>query len=149
MIHAVVTGHSRGLGHALAAGLLARGARVLGLARHTQPGLLATYPEQHRQVAMDMADTAALAAWLAGPELQQWLAGADTVVLINNAGVVQPMGAPGRQGAQAIAQAVAVNVAAPLMLSDALVQASRGCADRRIAHISSGAGRNPYPGWGV
>lgn len=149
MIHAVVTGHSRGLGHALAAGLLARGARVLGLARHTQPGLLATYPEQHRQVAMDMADTAALAAWLAGPELQQWLAGADTVVLINNAGVVQPMGAPGRQGAQAIAQAVAVNVAAPLMLSDALVQASRGCADRRIAHISSGAGRNPYPGWSV
>lgn len=149
MIHAVVTGHSRGLGHALAAGLLARGARVLGLARSAHPGLLAAYAERHQQVAIDLSDTAALASWLGGSALKQWLAGADTVVLLNNAGLVKPIAAPGRQGVHAIADAVALNVAAPLMLSDALVQASHACADRRIAHISSGAGRNAYPGWSV
>ena len=149
MIHAIVTGHSRGLGHALAADLLARGARVLGLARTGHAGLLAAYPDQLQQVTLDLSDTTALAAWLGSGALPAWLAGAHTVLLINNAGLVKPIAPLGRQGGQAIADAVALNVAAPLMLSDALVPASPGCADRRIAHISSGAGRNAYAGWSV
>jgi NAD(P)-dependent dehydrogenase (short-subunit alcohol dehydrogenase family) len=38
-------------------------------------------------------------------------------------------------------------VAAPLALAAAVVRASRG--ERRILHVSSGAGRNAYPGWSV
>ena len=44
--------------------------------------------------------------------------------------------------------AAVVNVAAPLALSAAFVQAAPQ-AERRILHVSSGAARSAYPGWSV
>ncbi len=159
MIHAIVTGHSRGLGQALAADLLARGARVLGLSRGGHAGLAAAHPDHLQQVALDLSDTAALSAWLGGPMLARWVAGARTVLLLNNAGLVSPIGPPGRQGACAIADAVSLNVTTPLMLTDALVATLAALAahathpapavDCRVVHLSSGAARNAYPGWSV
>lgn len=139
---AIVTGHSRGLGEGVARALLARGVQVMGIARHGNQALPATH-----QVALDLADAAALQAWLAGGELAAFLHGTDGALLVNNAGVVQPVGAPGTQGAARLALAVSVNVTAALVLTDAFVAASNGCADRRVAHVSSGAGRAPYSGW--
>ncbi|MCG2586894.1 SDR family oxidoreductase [Massilia sp. TS11] len=142
---AIVSGHSRGLGAAIAADLLARGIIVHGIARQPHP-TLAGRPG-YSESALDLADAAALAAWLDSDALATLLTGADQALLINNAGVVTPVGPAGRQGAAALARAVAVNVSAPLQLSDAFVAASDACPDRRIAHVSSGAGRSPYPGW--
>lgn len=143
-MRALLTGHTHGLGAALAAGLLQRGVQVLALSRGGAPehaGLT--------QVALDLSDSAALAAWLAGDALRDFLAGAGQVMLINNAGTLGPVKPPGRQSAPALAQAVALNVAAPLMLTDALIAASPDAHDRRIAHVSSGAARTPYAGWSV
>lgn len=143
-MRALLTGHTHGLGAALAAGLLQRGVQVLALSRGGAPehaGLT--------QVALDLSDSAALAAWLAGDALRDFLAGAGQVTLINNAGTLGPVKPPGRQSAPALAQAVALNVAAPLMLTDALIAASPDAHDRRIAHVSSGAARTPYAGWSV
>ncbi|TWI69084.1 NAD(P)-dependent dehydrogenase (short-subunit alcohol dehydrogenase family) [Pseudoduganella lurida] len=143
---AIVTGHSRGLGEGIVRALLARGAQVMGIARQGNPALAGV-----QQVPLDLADAAAIEAWLEGGALAAFLADAEAasgpVLLVNNAGVVQPVGAPGRQGAARLARAVAVNVAAPLMLTDAFVEASGHCPDRRVLHISSGAGRHPYSGW--
>lgn len=144
-ISAIVTGHSRGLGAALAEVLLARGARVLGVARNGNPAL--ALQSGFGEVALDLGDSAALAAWTEGSALRHFLADCDCALLINNAGLVTPVGPAGRQGAAALARAVSVNVTAALILSDAFVQASAACAERRIAHVSSGAGRQPYPGW--
>ena len=144
MIKAIVTGHSRGLGAGIAAALLARGAAVLGVARGTNSTLTGV-----QQVTLDLADAQAVANWLDSGALARFLEGATQAVLVNNAGVVTPVGPPGRQGAGALAQAVGINVTAPLMLSDAFVAATAGCPDRRIVHVSSGAGRNPYAGWSV
>lgn len=143
-MRALLTGHTHGLGAALAAGLLQRGVQVLALSRGRAPeqaGLT--------QVALDLSDSAALATWLAGDALRDFLAGAGQVMLINNAGTLGPVKPPGRQSAPALAQAVALNVAAPLMLTDALIAASPDAHDRRIAHVSSGAARTPYAGWSV
>jgi NAD(P)-dependent dehydrogenase (short-subunit alcohol dehydrogenase family) len=139
---AIVTGHSRGLGAGIARALLARGAQVLGIARHHCDAL----PDL-RQVTLDLADGAALQAWLDGGELAAFLEGAGQALLVNNAGVVQPVGAPGRLGGARLAQAVAVNVSAALVLTDAFVAATGACPDRRVLHVSSGAGRAPYAGW--
>ncbi|GGZ04787.1 SDR family oxidoreductase [Pseudoduganella plicata] len=144
MIKAIVTGHSRGLGAGIAAALLARGAAVLGVARGTNPALTGM-----QEAALDLADAQAVAGWLDSGALARFLAGATQAVLVNNAGVVTPVGPPGRQGAGALAQAVGINVTAALMLSDAFVAATAGCPDRRIVHVSSGAGRNAYAGWSV
>lgn len=149
MIKAIVTGHSRGLGSALANALLAQGASVLGLSRASDVGLAAAHPQALQQVPLDLADSRALADWLATGALARFTAGATRVLLVNNAGLVQPIGPLGRQPGAAIAHAVALNVSAPLVLADALVAATAGCGDRRIVHISSGAARNPYAGWSV
>jgi benzil reductase ((S)-benzoin forming) len=149
MIKAILTGHTKGLGAALAADLLARGIGVLGLARGTAPGLAARFPQALAQVELDLADSAALGTWLAGGALRDWLAGAETVLLINNAGTVQPVGPIDRQDPGAIARAVALNVAAPMMLASAVAAARGPQAGCRIVHVSSGAGRNAYPGWSV
>ncbi|HEY6897991.1 MAG TPA: SDR family oxidoreductase [Rhodocyclaceae bacterium] len=144
---AVISGHSRGLGAAIAENLLARGIAVLGLARQGNPALAAAYPQLLQEAALDLADDAALAAWCDGGRMAEFLSGCHRGLLINNAGTVQPVAAPGHQGATAIARAVALNVAAPLMLADAF--AALPLAERRLLHISSGAARSPYAGWSV
>ncbi|MCK9367659.1 MAG: SDR family oxidoreductase [Metallibacterium scheffleri] len=145
MTKAVLTGHSRGLGAALAAALLARGIATLGLARRDNAALAARYPQLLREVVLDLSDSAALRSWLDGGELHTWLAGAARVLLINNAGVVGPVGALDVQSPAQLARAVALNVSAPLMLAAAF--AASNTAERRIVHISSGAARQPIAGW--
>jgi benzil reductase ((S)-benzoin forming) len=143
MIKAVVTGHTQGLGAAVAAQLVARGVAVLGVARgRAEPGA------GMQQASVDLGDAAALAAWLGGPTLADFLAGCDIALLVNNAGVVTPVGPLAAQDPLAVLQAVTLNVAAPLALASAFVQAAPD-AERRILHVSSGAARSAYPGWSV
>lgn len=145
---AILTGHTRGLGAAIAEDLLSREIAVLGVSRNRNTGLERRYPALS-QAAVDLADSAALARWLAGDELQRFVAGCKDVLLINNAGIVQPIGPLGMQDATMIAQAVGLNVAAPLMLGSAVATASHDATDVRILHVSSGAARNAYAGWSI
>ena len=149
MNKAIVTGHSRGLGAAIAATLLSRRIPVLGLARSVDERAAAQFPGLLEQVAIDLADSQALADWLAGDSLQRWLAGCASPILIDNAGTLGPVGPLDTQAPHAIARAVALNVAAPLMLAGAFVAATPDAGDRRIVHVSSGAARNAYAGWAV
>lgn len=144
---AIITGHSRGLGAALCTALRQRGFAVLGLAR--QPGPATDLPAPLTEVSLDLADPQALADWLASPALAGFLAGASTVLLINNAGSVQPVGSAGTLATAAIARAIQLNVTAPLALGDAFVASTTAQQDRRLLHISSGAGRSPLPGWSI
>lgn len=147
-MQAILTGHSRGLGAALAAELLGRGIPLLGLARQGNPVLAAAYPGRLSEAALDLADDAALRAWLDGQQLGDFLAADDgTLLLINNAGVLGPMAALDAQESGEIAAAIAINVSAPLLFSAAL--ARRHAGELRILHISSGAARHPYPGWSI
>lgn len=146
---AILTGHSRGLGAAIAGELLGRRIPVLALARSRNADLAQRFPVGLEQIELDLGDTGSLEDWLAGDTLSGFLAGSRSVLLINNAGVVQPVGPLNAQDVGSIARAVAVNVTAPLILSRAVFAASPLAQDRRILHVSSGAGRNAYPGWSI
>lgn len=146
---AVVTGHSRGLGLAVAEVLLGRGIPVLGLSRSPAAGLAARFPGLLAEAALDLGDATGLARWLGSGQLARFLAGGSRALLVNNAGLVTPIAPLGRQGAAAVAASVAVNVAGPLVLADAFVAATSDVPDRRVLHVSSGAGRKPYAGWSV
>lgn len=148
MIKAILSGHTKGLGAAITAELLARAVPVLGLARGAAPELSAQFAALE-QIEIDLSDSTALGNWLASGMLTTWLAGCDMVLLINNAGTVQPVGPLAMQDPCDVARAVALNVAAPLMLASAVAVARPPQAECRIVHISSGAGRNAYPGWSV
>ena len=141
-VKAVLTGHSRGLGAAIATELAGRGIAVLALSRRQGADMQGV-----TQVALDLSDTAALTTWIAGGALRAFLADADTALLVNNAGMLQPIGPLSGHDPAEIARAISLNVAAPLMLAAALAAAD--VAERRVLHVSSGAGRNAYPGWAV
>ena len=143
-LRAIVTGHSQGLGSGIVEALLAERFDVLGLSRSAQPAAPGL-----RQVPIDLADPDALAGWLDSGTLAAFVSGASRVLLVNNAGTVAPIAPAGMQGAAAIAQAVSLNISAPLMLANGFIAATDPASDRRILHISSGAGRKPYPGWSV
>ncbi|MCS0590307.1 SDR family oxidoreductase [Massilia norwichensis] len=145
---AIVTGHTKGLGAALARNLLARGVPVLGLARTRSDGLAQSWPDLFEEVELDLADGPALMDWLGGSALSDYLDGTGAVLLLNNAGMVNPVGPLEEQDPRAVLRAVTLNVAAPMALAAAVVRASDG-GSTRIMHISSGAGRHAYPGWSV
>jgi len=146
---AIVTGHSRGLGAAITETLLERGIPVLGVSRTLDPKLPDRFPGLVEQVAVDLADADVLADWLGSDALRSWVAQCEVPLLVSNAGTLGPVGPLPTQDPAAIAKAVALNVAAPLMLAGAFAAASAAAADRRIVQVSSGAGRNAYPGWAV
>jgi benzil reductase ((S)-benzoin forming) len=145
---AIVTGHTQGLGEALTLELLSRQIPVLGLARGTSDVMQQRFAGMFRQSRLWLDDSEALASWLDTPVMTTFLADCTEVLLINNAGSVQPVGALSSQDPGAVAGVIALNVAAPLMLSAAVVQATKG-KQRRILHISSGAASSAYPGWSV
>lgn len=141
----IITGHTRGLGRALAELYLRRGWRVLGLAR----GAADIVSPNLRQVQIDLADGAALASRLSDGLLWGFLADAGKILLINNAAAVSPNAVSGRQRPSEILSAVSLNVAAPLLLANAVLAARPALVPLDILHIGSGAGRKSYAGWSV
>ena len=148
-IKAIVTGHSRGLGEGIAAALLQRGVVVLGLSRGDNARLAAAHTGRLQEERLDLSDADATAQWLDSGALNEFVRDAGTAILVNNAGLLQPIGPLQQQDADSVWRAVSVNVGAALSLSAAFVQASERCDERRILHISSGAGRKAYAGWSV
>jgi len=148
-MRAIITGHSAGLGAALSAALLERDFRVLGLSRRSCEPLRTRFGNHLHEWHLDLADPEALGNLLSGPDWQTFCATDETILLINNAGVLQPIDPVGQQGAERIARAVAVNVTAPLVLTDAFEASTRRSPDRRVMHISSGAARTAYAGWSI
>ena len=145
---AVLTGYTKGLGAALARELLDRGIPVVGLARSISPELAAGFPDVLTPIEIDLASNHALADWLRTDALRAYLDDCSTVLLINNAGTVQPVGALHQQDPLDVAAAIALNVGAPLILAAAVVALTPG-KQCRVLHISSGAGSSAYPGWSV
>jgi benzil reductase ((S)-benzoin forming) len=147
-VKAILTGHTKGLGAALAQQLLERKIPVLALARTSSQQLQTDFPELLTQIDIDLSVSSALAAWLQTNALRDYLHDCSNVVLINNAGTVAPVGSLSQQDPLEVAAAISLNVSAPLTLAAAVVGAMQG-KHRRILHISSGAGSGAYAGWSV
>lgn len=145
----VLTGASRGVGHALADQLLARGEQVLTLQRHPAP-LPAAAQGRLEAWACDLAEPAPVAN-----RLQDWLsarAGGPwrDVTLINNAALLTEPGPLADLAADDAARALRVGLEAPLLLSAAFLRATAGwTVPRRLLHISSGLGRRAMAGSSV
>ena len=144
---AIVTGVSRGLGEALAVAMLARGFAVLGVGRTASPRLKG---KLYHHAACDLAQPALLAAAVT-PPLRRLAAGKPaTVTLINNAAVATPTGLVGHLDAAAIASALAINAAAPVVMADLFCRSFPDDAiERRIINVSSGAAQTALAGTAV
>ena len=125
----LVTGASRGIGRELVRQLEARGDAVVAVVRN--PDSLAAAPGRE-VIACDVADGAAVAALAAAIG-----AGALDVV-VNNAGVWPADGALGQLDHAEVARSFAVNAAAPLRVTEALLPALRRGHGKKVVHVSSG-----------
>src|SRR5215510_12928749 len=148
---AVVTGHSRGLGEANTTHLLTRGVRVLGISRRRSDALVRQFGGGAilQEVTLDLSADALISRWLESAALEEFAGDAGMALLVNNAGVIEPMGAPQMQDVALVSRAVAVNVSAVLMLTAAFARVTSKAAERRVLQVSSGAGRNARAGWSV
>ncbi len=128
-----ITGAARGLGLALVRDLSRRGEQVLALARDPARG--AALPGVIWQT-LDLADPASIATLPDRLAAQGDSAPVD--VLVHNAAIRGDTGGLASFSAADLAQVMAVNVAAPLLLTRALLP--RVPAQGTIAFISSRAG---------
>ena len=140
--HILVTGSSRGIGHAIAGHLLQQGARV-GLHYHSQQhsaaALQAVYPGESTLHQADLAAGREACEQLIGEFIQSW-GQLDAVVL--NAGVAMP--SPLRMNADEWEanwdQTMALNLKAPGLLSrSALSYFQQQASGGRLIFISSRA----------
>jgi len=150
---ALVTGGSRGLGRALAEGLLARGWSVVTDARHAvdleaaAAALRAGLPAGARLAALagDVTDPGHRDALIrAGADL----GGLDLVV--NNAGILGPSPQPPLAGypLARLREVYEANTIAPLAMIQTALPLLRGSRDPRVLNVSSDAAVEAYEGWG-
>ncbi|HEX5119983.1 MAG TPA: SDR family oxidoreductase [Pseudonocardiaceae bacterium] len=143
---AIITGASRGLGRALAAGLAATHWRVVLDGRNAGPLREAAAAIGPAAIAVpgDVTDPAHRAALVAAAER---LGGPD--LLVNNAGILGPSPQPALADYPPVAlrEVYEVNVIAPLALAQLVLPALRERSGA-IINVTSDAAVEPYPGWG-
>ena len=142
----ILTGASRGLGLAMAEQLLAAGHQLLCISRRTSDALTAQAAAAGlacEQWPQDLARSETAAA-----KLETWLAarGADglaSVTLINNAGTLPRIAPLGAIAAADLAEALRVDLEAPMLLAGAFLRATAAWpCSRKLLNISSGLGRH-------
>jgi len=142
----LITGASRGLGHAMAEQLLQAGHMVLGISRRQEPQLAAlaqTAGAELIQWEQDLSDpeaaSARVSAWLATLDGERF----DSVTLINNAGTVGNPAPLASSMAADLSLALRIGLEAPMLLTAAFLGATRAWRGvRKVLNISSGLGRN-------
>ena len=139
----IVTGTTKGLGQALAEQIATDPANDLVALTRAPSGPI---PGGTR-IELDVSDTAAIES--AFDAVERHIAGKTyaKAVLVNNAGVIPPVGALDQVAAADIERNIMVNLVAPMLLMRRFLRATERVALRRIINISSGAARRPIFGW--
>jgi benzil reductase ((S)-benzoin forming) len=141
----VITGITRGIGRALAEAVIARNEQLLSLS--SAPDRIE--PMWHN-LKCDLRHPERLAPLLERLLTSVSLDGIGHLVLINNAGVLAPMGPLDEADAKGIIDHLQVNQAAPAVLMSAFIRLTAAFPGRRgIINISSGAAVHPYAGWAM
>ncbi|NJD87054.1 MAG: SDR family NAD(P)-dependent oxidoreductase, partial [Betaproteobacteria bacterium] len=141
----IVTGHTKGLGQALV--------QQLGVEQDVELIALGRAPDGPipggAQLFVDLSAPRAVDAVC--DRIEERLRGKRyaKAVLINNAGVISPVGMLDRVDAEELERALAVNFTAPILLMRRFLIGTATIAKlRRVINISSGAGRRAIFGWG-
>lgn len=141
----VITGASRGIGAASARVFAAAGARVALLARSTGAveGLAAEIGPQALALGCDVADAQALQA-VVDVVVARW---GRLDVLINNAGVIDPIARLTEAGPEDWGRAIDINLKGVFHGIRAAVPVMRAQGGGTVITVSSGAATNPLEGW--
>ena len=145
---AIVTGGGRGLGRAIAEQLARLGAHVVVASRNA-PELDEVVLSIKKERGRALADAADVADERQVQELvfntERWVGPAT--ILVNNAGVVDPMGPLARADATSWLRHIAINVGGVFLATRAVLPGMLERGYGRIVNISSHAAERPTAGW--
>ncbi|MBW6498315.1 MAG: (S)-benzoin forming benzil reductase [Bacteroidales bacterium] len=151
MNYIIITGASKGLGEGIALELLHESHHLICISRSKSEKLekLAaakncpiTFISFDFAMTHDVPDLASLIFEYIPLER------ASGVYLINNAGVINPVGRTEDCPADEVEQHMRINLISPMLLTAAFIKYTNGWKmEKRIINISSGAAKNPYHGW--
>ncbi|RMG75998.1 MAG: SDR family NAD(P)-dependent oxidoreductase, partial [Bacteroidetes bacterium] len=153
MHYFLITGTSSGIGEALAHALLGPGHTLICLSRRDNPTLRAEARELGvplYYLRYDLAELGQLDRIVQEMVDRIDPARAASVTLIQNAGVLAPVGLTGQEypDLEATARNLNVNLLAPMHVAAALAAHMQNWPlPKRILNISTGAARRPVPGW--
>ncbi len=141
----IVTGTSRGIGKALAEEVVHRGHLLFSVSRESRTAM-----EGERNFRCDLSDAAQVDRTAENLAREIPLHSIQRLVLINNAGVLNPIAPLERLNQHQIATFMQVNLVAPVFLMAAFMRISGSFEGKRgIINISSGAAHHPYAGWSL
>jgi NAD(P)-dependent dehydrogenase (short-subunit alcohol dehydrogenase family) len=148
MSTAIITGASRGFGRALAAGLAARGWTVVAAGRD-HDRLEETRQIDPRQIVTVRGDVRELDHQRALVETAYRAGGLD--LLVHNASALGPSPLPtvSELAPSELSRVLAVNVLAPLTLTQLALPLLDASAAPTVVALSSDAAVEAYPGWGA
>ncbi len=152
MKHIIITGHSKGLGAGIATELINENHHIHGIARTDNTDiqkLAAAKGCQFNFYKCDLSHTDEIASviQLVFSNINN-TEDVEGVYLINNAGVIKPIGPLPTLEPADIDTHLRINLLAPMLLiREFIVHTASMKTRKRVLNISSGAATNPYHGW--
>ena len=151
MKHFIITGHSKGLGAGITAALINPNHTLHGISRNDQPDLakLATAKgSNYFFYSCDLAQNDSIAEVVAQVFQNIDPTTCTGLYLVNNAGVIDPIGPLESLDPLQIDRHLRINLLAPVFLTQQFSLLSQNFrTEKRVLNISSGAAINPYFGW--
>ncbi len=153
MRYVIITGTSQGLGEAIATQLLEKNTTIISISRSENKGLT-KLAEQNNSNCMfhsiDLQDVHNLETNFKEIISSIKEDNVSSIHLINNAGTLAPMKPIEKAESEQLITNVHINLLAPMILTSTFMKHTKEWKiDKRIINISSGAGKNPYFGWGA
>lgn len=153
MAYAIITGASKGLGAATAKQLLSEGLNIITVSRSENEDLKKLSEGNsgdYTHYTCDLGNSSEVQTVfndIAGKVFGQEQ---ESVYLINNAGMVDPIETVGNLDGEKTAANVNVNLLAPMIICDIFLEKVQDSnANLIIANVTSGAGSRPIHGWSV
>jgi len=149
----VITGASKGLGEGISMALVNSQNHIVCVSRGTSQRLADFALKSNCRLEFKQIDLShperirGLATDLFSPEK---LRGYKGIFLINNAGVVEPVGPAGSNETSETIAHININLLSPMLLLAEFIRLAGDLpVTKRVINISSGAATSPYEGWSV
>ncbi len=151
MKHFIITGASRGIGEALAKQLADADVTLHLTARSDLKELMELLSRRGTSVftyAFDLSRTDGITVLTEELFSNISLDDAEYIALVNNAGMLEPIGPIGKHDTETYRKNLEVNFVAPALLSHEFIKKTAEFSGvLKILNVSSGASKNAYHGW--
>ncbi|SIS47170.1 (S)-benzoin forming benzil reductase [Salimicrobium flavidum] len=149
----IITGDSKGLGESAAKRWMEEGAGVIGISRTFNKSLEKTASDRnvsYHHYECDLTDEAETNNTLAAVHNFLQRENVDSLTVINNAGMVEPIEQVGRLDIPSVDRHVRLNVSVPILLSNYMLGLSNEWeVPLTLVNITSGAAEKTIEGWSV